>query len=121
MWVVYCDEPSDPANPQPLPIATLPNHATMQTRLMRMGIDIDNVEMVTTDDGGHIPAQYDEFVEVFCKDKADTLPLHRQIEHALNLAPDYKLPYTWIYNLSEFQLLTLKANIETKLGNDFIQ
>jgi hypothetical protein len=88
---------------------------------MRMGIDINNVEMVTTDDGGHIPAQYDEFVEVFCKDKADTLPLHRQIEHELNLAPDYKLPYTWICNLSEFQLLTLKANIETKLGNDFIQ
>ena len=28
--VVYCDEPSDPANPGPLPISTPPTHATMQ-------------------------------------------------------------------------------------------
>jgi len=34
---------------------------------MRIGTDIDYVEMVTTDDGGHIPAQYQEFVEVFSK------------------------------------------------------
>jgi len=48
--VVYCDEPSDPAIPGPLPISTLPKHASMQTRLMRIGIDTDNVEMVTTED-----------------------------------------------------------------------
>jgi hypothetical protein len=57
MGVVYSDEPSDQANPGPLPISTLPKHATMQTRLMRIGTDIDNVEMLTTDDGGRIPAQ----------------------------------------------------------------
>jgi len=57
--VVYCDEPSDPANPGPLPISTLPKHATMQTWLMRIGTDIVNVEMLT-DDGGRIPAQYQE-------------------------------------------------------------
>ena len=33
---------------------------TMQNRLMRIGTDIVNVEMVT-DDGGRIPAQYQEF------------------------------------------------------------
>jgi len=53
----YCDEPSDPAIPGPLPISTLPKHAT---RLMRIGTDIVNMEMVT-DDGGRIPAQYQEF------------------------------------------------------------
>ena len=97
--VVYCDEPSDPANLGPLPISTLPKHATMQTRLMRIRIDIDNVEMVTTDDGGRIPAQYQEFVEVFSKKKAETLPPHRQIDHTIDLEPDYKLPYGRIYNL----------------------
>ena len=59
--VVYCDEPSDPAYPGPLPISTLPNHTTMQTRLTRIGTDIVNMEMVTTDDGGRIPAQYHYF------------------------------------------------------------
>jgi len=37
---------------------------------MRIGIDIDNAEVVITDDGGRIPAQYQEFVEVFRKKKA---------------------------------------------------
>jgi len=58
--VVYCDEPSDPANLGPLPISTLPKHATMQTWLTRIGTDMVNVEMVT-DDGGRIPAQYQDF------------------------------------------------------------
>jgi len=53
----YCDKPSDPAIPGPLPISTLPKHAT---RLIRIGTDIVNVEMVT-DDGGRIPPQYQEF------------------------------------------------------------
>ena len=104
----YCDEPSDPAIPGLLPISTLPKYATMQTRLTRIGTDIVNVEMVT-DDGGRIPAQYQEFVEVFSKKKAETLPPHRQIDHAIDLEPDYKPPYGGIYNLSEFELNRLKA------------
>jgi len=61
--VVYCGEPSDPANLGPLPISTLPSmlQCRMQTRLMRIGTDIVNMEMVTTDDGGRIPAQYQDF------------------------------------------------------------
>jgi len=47
--VVYCDKPSDPANLEPLPISTPPKHATMQTRLMRIGTDIVQMEMVTDD------------------------------------------------------------------------
>jgi hypothetical protein len=58
--VVYCNELFDPANPGPLPISTLSKHNTMQTRLMRIGTDIVNVEM-GTDDGGRIPAQYQDF------------------------------------------------------------
>jgi len=62
MGVVYCDEQSDPANPGPLPISTPPSmlQCRMQTRLMRIGTDIVNVEMVTTNDGGRIPAQYQD-------------------------------------------------------------
>jgi hypothetical protein len=40
--------------------------------------------MVSTDDGGHIPATYGEFVEVFSKDKAETLPLNRSTHHAID-------------------------------------
>jgi hypothetical protein len=119
--VVYCNELSDRNNPGLLPISTLPKHTTMNTRLMRIGTDIDHVEMVMTSDEGRIPAQYQEFVEVFCKENAETLPPHRQIDHAIDLEPDYKLPYGLIYNLREFEGKTLKACIKTNLAKSFIQ
>jgi hypothetical protein len=48
--------------------------------------------MVPTDDGGHIPAIYGEFVEGFSKE-AETLAPHRSIDHAIDLEPGYNLPY----------------------------
>jgi len=121
MGVVHCDELSDPAILSPLPISTLPKHATMQTRLVRIRIDTDNVEMVTTDDGGHMSPQYQEFVEVFSKEKDEQLPPHRSIDHAMDLEPKYRLASLRIYTLSEFDLMTLKAYIETNLLDSFIE
>jgi hypothetical protein len=77
--------------------------------------------MVCTDDGGHIPATYGEFVEVFSNVRAETLPPHRSTDHAIDLEPSHNLPYGWIYNLSEFELRTLNAYIEADLANGFIQ
>jgi len=77
--------------------------------------------MVFTDDGVRIPSQYRDFVEVFSKTKAETLPPHRPVDHAIDLEPGYKLPYGRIYNPSEFELKTVKAYIETNLANGFIQ
>jgi len=74
-----------------------------------------------TDDVGHIPAQYQDFVEVFSKVKAEILPPHRPTDHAINREPGYTLPSRRIYNLSGFELKTLKAYIETNLGSGFIQ
>jgi len=79
------------------------------------------MERISTDDGGFIPAVYSEFVDVFSKAKAETLAPHRSIDHAIDLEPGFKLPYGRIYNLSEFELRTLKAYIETNLANGFIQ
>jgi len=78
-------------------------------------------KMVPKDDGGHILAIYGEFVEVFSKDKAETLPPHRSTDHAIDLVPGSNLPYGRISNLSEFKLRTLKAYIEANLANEFIQ
>jgi len=66
-------------------------------------------KMVPTDDGGYILATYGEFVEAFSKDEAETLPPHQSTDHAIGLEPGYNLPYGRIYNLSEFELRTLKA------------
>jgi len=50
-------------------------------------------KMVPTDDEGHIPAIYRDFVEDFSKAKAETLPPHWSIDHAIDSEPGYKLPY----------------------------
>jgi hypothetical protein len=75
---------------------------------------------VPTDDGGHIPAIYGDFVEVFSKTKAETLPPHRSTNYAIDLAPGYNLPYGRILNRSEFELRPLKPYIEVNLANGFI-
>jgi len=55
-------------------------------------------KMVPTDDGGHTPAVYGEFVEVFSKEP-ETLAAHRSFDHAIDLERGYNLPYGRIYNL----------------------
>jgi hypothetical protein len=93
----------------------------MQTRLMKLGTDTENAKMVMTDDRGRIPAQYQDFVEVFSKVKAKTLPPHRPTDHAIDPESGYKLPYRRIYNISEFELKMLQAYIQTNLASGFIQ
>ena len=60
--------------------------------------------MVPTDDGGHIPAIYGDFVEVNSKAKTEAHPPHRSIDHAIDLEPGYKLPYGRITIERSFQL-----------------
>jgi hypothetical protein len=79
------------------------------------------VEIVTTDDGGCIPAQYQPFVNVFSKEKSKRLPLYRPIDHVINLKPDYNLRYRKTNNISEFTLKMLKTYIEMNLAHGNIQ
>jgi hypothetical protein len=58
---------------------------------MRFRTDIDNEEMVTTDDGDCIPAQYQLYLEVFRKKQAKVLPLPRHIHDVINLEPNSNL------------------------------
>jgi hypothetical protein len=78
-------------------------------------------KMLTTDDRGHVPATYREFVQDVGQTKAETLPPHWLIDHANDLELRYNWPYGRIYNLSELDLTTLTAYIEAKLAIAFIQ
>jgi hypothetical protein len=76
---------------------------------------------VQADDGSWIPSTYRDFLDIFSKKKAETLPPHRPTDHAIDLEPGTKLPYGRIYSLSEVELKALKAYIETNLASGFIQ
>jgi len=51
----------------------------------------------------------------------ETLAPHRPIDHEIDLEPGFNLPYGRIYHLSEVELKTLKAYIETNLANGSTQ
>jgi hypothetical protein len=65
--------------------------------------------------------RYKDCEDVFSKDRAETLAPHRPIDDAIHLQPDVNLPHARIYILSEVEMKTLKAYIETTLANGFIQ
>jgi hypothetical protein len=55
-------------------------------------------------------------VEVFSKDRADTLALHRATDDAIYLELGFNVPYGRIYHHSEVQLKVLKAYINKNLA-----
>jgi hypothetical protein len=88
---------------------------------MKIGKDIENAEMVRTDDGGRILAQYQDCVEVLSKVKDETLRPGRLTDHVIDQEPGDKLRYGRFYTLLEFELKTLKAYIQMNLASGFIQ
>jgi hypothetical protein len=72
-------------------------------------------------EGGRIPAAYADYASVFSSEQASELPPHRPTEHIIDGEAGSRLPVGRIYNLSEVELATLKAYIETNLQNGFIK
>jgi hypothetical protein len=65
--------------------------------------------------------RYKDYVDVFSTDRVKTLAPHQPFDHAIDLEPDFNIPYGRIYNLSEVELKTLKAYMEINLANGFIK
>jgi hypothetical protein len=76
---------------------------------------------VQGNDGSWIPSIYRDFLDIFSKKKAETLPPHRPTDHTIDQEPGTKQPYGRIYSLSEVEFKTLKAYIKTNLASGFIQ
>jgi hypothetical protein len=54
-----------------------------------------------------VPEVYHEFADVFSRQKADTLPPHRDCDLKINIDEGAKIPAGPIYPLSKFELKTL--------------
>jgi acetyl esterase/lipase len=79
------------------------------------------VSNVQADDGSWISSTYRDFLNIFSKKMAETLPPYSPTDHAIDLEPGTKMPYGRIYSPSAVVLKPLKAYIETSLASGFIQ
>ena len=60
-------------------------------------------------------------MDVISKTTAELLAPHFPIDHSIDLEQGFKIPYGLIYNLSEFELRSLKPYTETHLPKSCIQ
>ena len=68
-----------------------------------------------------LPTKYQEFQDVFNKDKASRLPEHRPYDCPIDLQPGKDPPWGPIYNLSPVELKVLRDYIDEKLATGFIR
>ncbi len=64
---------------------------------------------------------YRDLANVFSPSNANSLPSHRDEDHAIELEPGKTSPFGPLYNLSEYQIKTLREYIDENLANKFIQ
>ncbi len=67
-----------------------------------------------------IPKAYRDLADVFSPFNANPLPPHWDEDHAIELEPGKTPPFGPLYNLSEYQLKTLREYIDENLANGFI-
>ncbi len=68
-----------------------------------------------------IPKAYRNLADNFSPFNANSLPPHRDEDHAIELEPGKTLLLGPLYNLSEYQLKTLREYTDENLANGFIR
>ncbi len=68
-----------------------------------------------------IPKAYRDLAKVFSLSNANSLPTYRDEDCAIELEPEKTPPFGPLYNLSEYQLKTLREYIDKNLANRFIR
>ena len=67
-----------------------------------------------------VPKAYHDFLDVFSKRGAETLPPHRSYDCPIDLLPGAEIPFGRIYPLSERELDVLKDYVDESLKKGFI-
>ena len=68
-----------------------------------------------------VPEVYHEFLDVFSKKGADTLPPHRPYDCPIELLPGAEIPFGRIFPLTELELENLKTYVDDNLKKGFIR
>ncbi len=78
--------------------------------------DSKNVDPATI-----LPRRYHEFLDVFSRKDADTLPPHRPYDHAIKLKEGLQPPSTALYGMSRDEILELRRYLDDNLAKGFIR
>lgn len=84
-----------------------------QTTLLCLDTDQKNCQV--------IPKQYYDYIDVFSKKGADSLPPHRPYDCPIELLPGSEIPFGRIFPLSEKEQEVLKSYIDENLAKGFIR
>ncbi len=68
-----------------------------------------------------LPAEYEEYRDVFEKKNVDTLPQHRLYDCGIELQEGAQPPFGPIYSLSQNELIALRVYLDENLAKNFIQ
>ena len=82
------------------------------------------VQLKTLDESLEEPTiskKYKDLANVFSPSNASFLPPHRDENHAIELEPRKTSPFGPLYNLSDYQLKTLRVYIDENFANGFIR
>ena len=73
-----------------------------------------------TDPATVLSKEYNEFLDVFSRQLADTLPPHQPHDHHIHLKPRSQPTFKLLYNMSRDELLVLKKYLDDNLIKEFI-
>ena len=68
-----------------------------------------------------LPPRYHEFLDVFSRKDADTLPPHRSYDHAIELKDGLQPPSSALYGMSRDEILELRRYLDENLSKGFIR
>ena len=67
-----------------------------------------------------LPKEFHEYLDVFSKAAADTLPSHGPSDHHITLEGDVKLGYSPLYNMSQEEQEIMRKYVHEHMSKDFI-
>ena len=68
-----------------------------------------------------LPPQYHEYLDVFDRNKANSLPPHRAWDHAIEIQPGKTPPSSRPYSMNKFELKALRDYLDKELAKGFIR
>ena len=68
-----------------------------------------------------LPERYQEYLHVFSKKKADTLPKHRPQDHTIYLKEGAQAPAFTLYSMSHNEAQELHCYLDKNLSKEFIR